>query len=160
MVRGEPEPVEQLGVGEAPPDDLVQAAPDQRVLGGAPDPLGVGEPSGGAPSRGERGGQTLEPVDPGDLLDQVDLARDVLAAHGGHAHAQPPLDRLDLEVEHAEDRVDPLLAQEYRLPGGRHPSDVDGARRDARAAQVDHQAACERLGVHALLWCESLLEAP
>ncbi len=39
----EQQPVEQRGLGEAPADDLVQAAADERVLGAAAHPLGVRE---------------------------------------------------------------------------------------------------------------------
>ena len=73
------------GVGEAPADDLVQAAADQRVLGRAAHALGVREPAGGAAAGGQRRGQPLEAVDARDLLDQVDLARDVVAAQRRHA---------------------------------------------------------------------------
>ncbi len=86
---GQQQPVEQLGVGEAPSDDLAQAAADHRVLGGAAHALGVREPAGGAAARGQRRGQPLEAVDARDLLDQVDLARDVVAPEGGHRHLEP-----------------------------------------------------------------------
>ncbi len=82
---GSQQPVEQLGIGEAPADDLVQPAADHRILGGAAHALGVGELAGGAAARGEGRRQALEPVDARDLLDQVDLARDVVAPQRRHA---------------------------------------------------------------------------
>ncbi len=41
VIGGQQQPVEQRRVGEAPADDLVQAAADDRVLGVAAHALGV-----------------------------------------------------------------------------------------------------------------------
>ena len=88
MFVGQAQPVEQAGVGEAPADDLVQAAADERVLGRAAHPLGVAQQPHGAAARGQRGRQLLQAVDPRDLLDQVDLARDVHASQRRHRHVE------------------------------------------------------------------------
>ena len=116
------------GLGEAPADDLVQAAADHRVLGGAAHALGVGEPPRRAAARGQRRGQPLEAVDARDLLDQVDLARDVVAAQRRHGDLQAVRAARPGEVQraqdlglalardrHAEDRPHARLAQADRL---------------------------------------------
>ena len=103
MICGQAQAVEQAWVGEAPADDLVAPAAGEHVLGLAPHSLGVGEPAGRAAAGGQRGGQPPEPVDAGDLLDQVDLAADIVAALGGHAHLQLAATAADGEVERGED---------------------------------------------------------
>ena len=165
--------VEQTLIGEAPAGDLAQPAADERVLGAAPHALGVREPPGGAPPRRERGGQALEPVDPRDLLDQVDLPRHVAAAQRGHRRVEPARGGCGPEVEraqdlvlvlardrHAEDRLDAALAQPDRRGRRALAADVDGAGQKARPAQLEHQLGGERLRVHALLGLQALLEAP
>ncbi len=171
------QPVEQRRIGEAPADDLVQAAADHRVLGGAAHALGVREHAGGAAARRQRRRQALEAVDARDLLDQVDLARDVVAAQRRHPHLEAAAARFGFEVERVEDlglargrdgdpedRLHARLAQpDFRArgdPAGPLEADVDRAGNDARAAQLDHQLRRERLRVHALLRLQPLLEAP
>ncbi len=90
----------------------------------------------------------------------------------GTPTSRPSWARGDLEVErpqdlglalgsdlHAEDRPHALAAQVDRIGRRRHPADVDRAGGDARAAQLDHQLRGHRLGLHALLGREPLLEA-
>ena len=91
------------GLGEAPADDLVQAAAGERVLGGAAHPLCVREPSRRTAPRGQRRGEALEAVDPRDLLDQVDLARHVAPPHRGNRHVEPVGRIRDAEVERPQD---------------------------------------------------------
>ena len=171
---GEAQPVEQGRVGEAPADDLIQAPPDHRVLGSPADPLGVAQHARCAAARREGRGQAIDAIDARDLLDQVDLARDVLAPQGRHG---------DLEAVRAPARWrsrapsgsrawrstatgTPRIA---RTRDSRSAITVAGAglprpRRSCpsstlRAAQLDHQARRHGLRVHALLGLQPLLEA-
>ena len=83
IVRGDPQPLGLARVGEAPADDLVEAEVAQRVLGAAPQPLLAAQAADPASDRGQGARQVLvEAVDPADLLDQVDLAGDVVVAVG------------------------------------------------------------------------------
>ncbi len=126
MVGSQQQPVEQRGLGEAPADDLVQAAPDERVLGIATHALGVREAARGAATGGQRDGQPLEAVDAGDLLDQVDLARDVLAPDRRWGRRKALVGLGGVEVERVQD---------LRLPGTRNIDAEDRAH--ARLAQAD-----------------------
>ncbi len=88
----------------------------------------MGEQPGRAAPRGQRRRQAVDAVDARDLLDQVDLARDVVAAQRRHGHVEPVGGRLDGEVERsagsrawrstrdgdAEDRPYARLAQSQR----------------------------------------------
>ena len=153
MVGTQQQPVEQRGLGEAPADDLVQAAADERVLGVAAHALGVGQSARGATARGQRDRQALQTVDAGDLLDQVDLAGDVLAADGRRCRLQAVGDLGGLKVERgedlglagagdldAEDRAHARLAQADRGRRCALAADVDRAGKHARAAALDHAA--------------------
>ncbi len=142
---------------------------------------------GGAAARGQRGGQPLEPVDPRDLLDQVDLTRDVGAAQRGHGHVETAVglsfgrsavdsavryNRAAGEVEclqdlalalgghgDTEDRLHARLAQAQHLKRRQRLRDVDRPGRDARTGALDHQPRGDRLRVHAQLWLQPLLKA-
>ena len=141
------QPVEQRRLGEAPADDLVQAATDERVLGRAAHALGVRQTARGAAARRQRGRQALEAVDPGDLLDQVDLAGDVLAPDGRRSHLQTVIHLGGVAVQRiqdlrlaragnldAEDRAHARLAQADRGRLLARAADVDRARQHRRAA--------------------------
>ena len=78
LVAGrEAQGVEQPRVGEAPADDLERPRPASRSSALAAHPLSVAQEPRGAARARQRRGQPLEPIDAGDLLDQVDLAGDV-----------------------------------------------------------------------------------
>ena len=165
--------LDQRGRGEAPAEDLGQAAADERVLGPAAQALGRLEPAADAAPRGQRGRQLLVAPDAPDLLDEVGLAgdvvappvrdRDVEAVVGGRdAEAEPLEDRglLVARDRGAEQPADARLAQPDDRRRRARPADVDRAAGRPRAAQLDHQLRRERLALHALLGREPLLEAP
>jgi hypothetical protein len=99
VVGRQPQPVQELGIGEAPADYLVQAAPGEDVLGLPAHTLAVCEHSGGAAPRRQSRRQALEAVDARDLLDQVNLARDVGSPQRGHRDIEPVVGGLRGEVE-------------------------------------------------------------
>ena len=70
---------QRLGVGEAPADDLEQPAADEHVLGAPAQALLRGVRRPGARRGGQRRRELVDAVDARDLLDQVGLARDVVA---------------------------------------------------------------------------------
>jgi hypothetical protein len=130
------------------------------------------QPARGAPARGEGRRQPLEAVDPSHLLDQVDLARDILAPQRRHGDVQAVLGGLRLKIErvqdlrlafardgHAEDRLHASLAQADHLGRRALGGDVDRPRHERRAAQLEHQARSDGLRVQALLGRQALLEA-
>src|SRR3954469_22837946 len=80
VARVEAQPVGDALVGDAPADDLVQTTADERVDGAAAKALLEAQPAGRAAALGQRRRQLLEAVDPRDLLDEVGLAVDVVAA--------------------------------------------------------------------------------
>src|SRR5439155_24244492 len=162
----------QLGAGKAPAGDPVQSPARERILGRAARALGVREPAGSAAARGERGGDLLQAVYASDLLDQVDLACDVIAAQWRYGHLQAVLGRLAVEVKRAqdldlalarhrraEDRAHAVLAQAQHARRRRPPYEVDRALLEAGAAQLDEQATRNSLRVQALLRLQPLLEA-
>ena len=70
---------------EAPADDLEQAAADEHVLGAAAQALGDGQHADrAAPARQRRGQLVVDAVQARDLLDEVGLAGDVVAAEVRH----------------------------------------------------------------------------
>ena len=77
------------GAANTQPQHLGQAGAGQRVLGAAAQPLLGREHAGGAAPRGQRVGQLVEPPQARDLLDEVDLARDVAAPEGRHRDVEP-----------------------------------------------------------------------
>ena len=150
----------------------MQSAADHRVLGEPAHALRVRQQPGRAAARGERRGQALESVDARDLLDEVDLAVDVVAADRRHGHVETVGGRLAAEVERAqdprlaldrngdaEDRVHPALAQPQGRRRGGLVADVDRAPGRVGAGARDHQLSGDRLCVQALLGREVLLEA-
>ncbi len=83
IALGDPQPAGLAGAGEAPADDLVEAEAAQPVLGPAPQLLFAAEAADPLRHRRQRRRQVLvEAVDAPDLLDQVDLADDVVVALG------------------------------------------------------------------------------
>ena len=142
VVVGEPEPVREVRVGEAPPDDLVQALGREHVGGAPAQPLARGQPARRAVARGQRGGKLLEPVEPRDLLDQVGLARDVAAPERGHGHVEAVVRLGGRELERVQDlhasRARDLGAEQARDPG---VAQADRLRRRSVAADVDRARA-------------------
>src|SRR6185437_8358756 len=123
---------------KAPADDLIETAARQRILGGALHALGVAEHPYRAAPRRQRGGQPLQAIDARDLLDQVDLARDVVAAQRWDGDLEALVDLLAGEVQapqdlglalaghgHSEDRLHARLAQAQTARGRRRPRHVD-----------------------------------
>ena len=82
VAGGDPQPPGLAGVGEAPADDLVEAEVAQRVLGPAPQPLLAGRAADLPRARAGSvvGRCSSKPWIAADLLDQVDLAGDVVVA--------------------------------------------------------------------------------
>lgn len=100
---GQEQPLQQAGIGERPADDLGQAAPDEHVLGAAPELAGA-EPAGQAGAVGrDGGGQGVDAVDTGDLLDEIGLAGDVHAPPVRHGHVQAVVGVGDAEAQGGED---------------------------------------------------------
>ena len=137
------------GVGEAPAHDLVHAAPDEGVDGAAAQALLDGQPPGAAAPLGQRGRELLEAVDARDLLDEVGLARHVVAPEGGHEHVEAARRLLDAEAQGAqdlglarardrapEDLLDAVLAQAEDDAGRAVAADVDRPGHEARAASA------------------------
>ncbi len=76
-------------IDEAPGDRLVEAGVPQQVLDPADQDLMAPEAADRAAAAGKGGRQVLvEPVDAGDLLDQVDLAGDVEMPVGRHGDGE------------------------------------------------------------------------
>ena len=74
---------------------------DQRVARAAAQLLLDGQAAGRAVG-GQRRGQLVQPPEPRDLLDQVDLARDVVAADRRDGHVEPVARVDDAELEPLE----------------------------------------------------------
>jgi hypothetical protein len=173
IVGAQAQAVGDPGLGEAPARDLVHPAPDERVDGAPAQPLLDAEAPGHAAALGQRVRQLLEAVDAGDLLDEVGLAVDVVAAEVRHGDVEaaggvghPELKRAqDLGLARArdgaaEDRLDLGLAQaddRIRTPPG--APDVDGAGDEPRAHQLEHELGGDDLPLHGLLGGHPLLEA-
>ncbi len=173
VVRGDPQPPGLARVGEAPADDLVEAEAAQGVLGPPAQPLLAAEAADPLPRRGQRRRQVLvESVDPADLLDQVDLAGDVVVAVGRDLHLEVLAVDLDAEAEplqvgglvglrdrHPQQALDPGRPQadprRRRDLGG----DVDRPRHQLRPAELDQQPRGEPLRPHAEVRVQLLLEA-
>ena len=77
------------GAVKLQPTASESAGAEQRVLGAAAQPLLGREPADGAAARGQRGREPVEAPEPRDLLDQVGLARDVVAAPVRHGDVEP-----------------------------------------------------------------------
>ena len=168
----QPQLVRELRACEAPADDLVQPLRGERVLGVAPQPLHRRQPPDGAVTGGQRRRQVLEAIEPRDLLDQVGLARDVIATEVGDGHIEPVGGVDGREGERlqqllgalardrdAEQALDARVAQADRgglRPG---PADIDRARADGRATDVDEQSRRDRLCPQRLLGLQPLLIA-
>ena len=83
VAGGNPQPLDLRWVGEAPADDLVEAEIAHRVLGATAQALLAAQAPDRAGGVGQSGRQVLvEAVDSPHLLDQVDLAGDVVVAVG------------------------------------------------------------------------------
>ncbi len=147
---GKPQLARQVGALEAPAD-----APRRRPWAAsgsdcaAAQPLARRQAAGGAVARGQRRRQRLERPEPGDLLDQVGLARDVGAAERrarsrrARRAREPTLNssacrisahRAPRQLDSQQAR-DPRVAQADRLRPRPGPADVDRARARARAPQ-------------------------
>ena len=113
----------------------------------------VAQPPGAAAALGQRGGQLLEAVDARDLLDEVGLARDVVAPEGGHQHVEAAGRLLDGEAQRAQDlglarardrqrRGSPATRCSRRRMTCRRravAADVDRPGHQARAGQLEHE---------------------
>ncbi len=165
--------VEQRAVGEAPARDLVEPAADEDVLRAPPDPLGRGQHADRALARGQRRGEVLvDAVQARDLLDEVRLAGDVLAAPVRHRDVEPVAGLRHAEAERtqvlgllrardrdAEQPLDARLAQPQHRGLRSGAADVDRARQEPRARELDEQRGGDRLRVHRPLGREALLVA-
>ena len=91
----------RVGIGgdEAPGVRLAEPGTDEHVLDLPPQPLLAAQVTGDRAAQRHRVRHAVE-HDPGHLLDQIDLARDVARAHRGDGHV--PL-VVDLEAESLED---------------------------------------------------------
>ena len=163
------------GDGEAPADRLVRARRRRaRPRRGGAAAARASSTAAGAAARGQRRRELLQPPQPRDLLDQVDLAGDVVAAEGGHGDVEPVVGVGDAELEPLAGCSALLVAAGPRcraaastfssrrrivFGAGPGPADVDRAVDQPRAGQLEHQARGERLAVHRLLGREPLLEA-
>jgi hypothetical protein len=121
---GDPQPFRHLRVGEADGHDGVEADVADHVLGAAAQRLLAGEAAGAAdPLRQPARDVVRVTVDAADLLDQVDLAGDVVIAVrrdlglevlslGGDGELQPAQVLLAVLTRdrHAEQALDPLAA--------------------------------------------------
>ena len=166
-----------VGIDEAPRDRLVEPGVAQQVLEPPQQPLVALQP----PDRAARTGQgrrqmLVEAVDPCDLLDQVDLARDVEMPIRGNPDgdlARVRGSRPDLEAEAAQIAAGELGGDahaEQRVaaagPQGQlervHPRSVrvgvDHARHEPRAAELDEQLRGRALRPDRQLGMELLLE--
>ena len=114
-------------------DDLVEAEVAQHVLGAAPQPLLAAQPAdrAGVSREASRGRCSSKPWMRADLLDQVDLAGDVVVAVGRDGRPQVVAVALDLEAE-------PL---EVDRPASGSISHARAARSTAPGAQGDRAAA-------------------
>ena len=117
----QPEAVREVGRGEAPAERLREPGARERVLEPAPQALRVGEAPGGAAARRHRRGQVLEAPDARDLLDEVGLARDVVAPPVRDGGVEPVVGLLD---------ANPRPSRIARLLAGR---DVDAQQPRTRA---------------------------
>ena len=162
----------ERGVGEAPAGYLVQSAARERILRRAAHALVMGESAGRPATRGQRRGQAVHAVNACDLLDEVDLARDVVAPQRGHGDAQPLGLGLRLEVQRAEDRglalardghaenpAHACLAQQERARRCRCPGEVDRPGGELGPGTALQQLGGSGLRVHALLRLQAFLEA-
>ena len=128
VVGAQPQPVEHVGLGEAPAGDLVQPAAGEHVLGAAAHALRMAEPGRAQPApRRQRRRQRLDAVDARDLLDQIGLARDVAAAPVRHG---------DVEAAFASARRRSRASRGSRPARSRGIGDPE-QRCDARLAQRD-----------------------
>ena len=114
----------------------------------------------------------LEPVDAGDLLDHVDLARDVDEARRRHAHVDRALPGARIEAEAIQDLDRPcqrhLERGDVRDALHAHPqlqarrqvgADVDRARRHVGAAQLHEQPGGRTRGERREVGVDALLPA-
>ena len=122
--------------------------------------------------RGKRARKAVEPVQAADLLDQVDLAGDVVVAVHGHGRPQIALAlRLDLELEpleagsrlrrldlDAEQRVEPRPVQRDHVPRRDLRGGVERPRNQLRAGELDDQPRRGPLGTDRQLGVKLLLE--
>ena len=124
VVGGQAQPIGEPGLGEAPAHDLIHPAAHERVDRAAAQALLDAQAPGAAAALGQRGRQLLEAVHAGDLLDEVGLARDVVAPEGGHQHVEAAGRLLGLEAQRAQD---------LGLARARDRDARGAPRRDARA---------------------------
>ena len=103
---------------------LVEAGPDEHVLDLPPQPLVPGQLRRLRRARGQRRGHVLDP-EAHDLLDEVDGARDVARAPGGHGH-------LELVGDVEPDRAQALRLLFDRDVQAAQPVGELGHERDAR----------------------------
>ena len=147
--------------------------PTSASIGAAAQALLGAQAPGAAAALGQRGGQLLEAVHAGDLLDEVGLARDVVAPEGGHQHLEAAGRLLDGELQRAQDlglarardrqpRISCTRCSRRRMTAPRRAvaADVDRPGHEPRAGQLEHEPRGDDLGLHRLLGREALLEAP
>ena len=125
VIRSEPEAVGHAHVPQRERRGLREAGATQRVDDQPAQQLVIAEPAPAGMAAGHRGGDALDPGDPHDLLDQVDLAGGVGGAPGGddpptavRLVSEPRERPLDLPVcvLDADQRLEPLLAQRHHRP--------------------------------------------
>jgi hypothetical protein len=167
----DPKPSWQAWIGEAEVDDRVEAEVAQRVLRAPAQALLTGQPPGLAAGRGQRRDQVLRiAVDTTDLLDQVDLPCDVVVAVDRHRDLQVVPIALYAEVEplevlralirrdrHAEQSLDPFVAEPDLVRLGHLGCHVDRAGDELRPAELHHQSRGDPLRAQGKLRMELLL---
>ena len=162
------------GVGEAPADDRVEAEVAHHVLGAAAQQLLAGQAPDLPGAAGSVDGQVrVVAVDAADLLDQVDLAGDVVVAVDGHRRPPGPRRRARRRSRAARGSAawsacgSPCrAAARPARRAGRAAwlrrdlgGDVDRPRDQLRAAELDHQPRGDPLAPACELGVELLLEA-
>jgi hypothetical protein len=173
VALGDPQPARLAGIGEAPADDLVEAEAAQAVFDPAPQLLLAAEAADVVGHRRQRRRQVLlEAVDSADLLDQVNLAGDVIVAHGRDLDLEVLAIDLDAEAEprqvgglvglldpHPQQSLDPCRAQLYPRRRRDLGGDVDRPRHQLRATELDQQPRGDPLRPQAEIRVQLLLEA-
>ena len=148
--------------------------PSMLVIADAEGPQGVAGIMGGADSEVSESTTTivLEAVDARDLLDHIDLARDVEEARRRHPHVDRALSGTRIEAEAVEDLDRPsqrdvergdvrdaVHAHAQMQPRRQVGADVDRARRHVRAAQLHEQTRGGTRGERGLVGVDALLPA-
>ena len=157
----------RIGRGQAERVRLREARADEHVLGKAAQALIGSQLSEHGASHRQRERDLLQAVDPRDLLDEVDLARDVARAPGRHGHR--PVG--DVEAQ-ALQRAALLVGRDLQPD---HPVDAVGAERDdgrlgeralhvgvprpLRAGELDDELRRERGGLRRQVRVDAFLPA-